>query len=94
MAECYEQMILVSFGSTEDPAMAKTVERPSVSENPGSLGGKQRKETGSQGRNNVPMNRDKDHFTQSGSGHLEIGDRGREKGGTQKFLAVLSQEKE
>jgi hypothetical protein len=91
VAECYEKMILLSSGSTEDPAMVKTVERPSDSESSGNLGNEQRTETGSQGRSKVPANQGKDHVISDDSGHLEAGDSSREKGGTQKFLAVHSQ---
>ncbi|MHA2265005.1 MAG: hypothetical protein ACXAEN_21640 [Candidatus Thorarchaeota archaeon] len=86
MAECYEQMTLVSFGNTKDPAMVKTVERPSASEISGSPRKEQRKETRSQGRNNVPMSQGKDHVTLDGSGHMKAGDGSRDNGGTQEFL--------
>jgi hypothetical protein len=82
VAECYEQMSLVSSESTKDPAMAKTVERPSVSRSSGSLGTIQRKETGSQGRSQAPMNRGKDCDSSDDSGHMRVGDSGRDKGGT------------
>jgi hypothetical protein len=94
VAECCEHMTLLSSGSTKDPAMAKTVEKPSASKHTGNLGTMQRKETRSLGRNNVPMNLGKDHVTSYDLGHMEAGDSSRDKGGTQNFLAVDSQCKE
>jgi IS605 OrfB family transposase len=92
VVECYEQTTL--SGSTKDLAMVSTVKTPSASGESGDPGRMQRTEARRQGRDNVPMKLDKAHVTQSDSGHLEVGDNSREKGGTQKFLAVHSTCKE
>ena len=90
VVECYEQTSLKMCASTEDPAVASTVEAPSVSKISGSLGGTQRKETRCQGRNNVPMILNKAHVNLEDSGLRKTGDSGREQGGTQKFLSEFT----
>ena len=52
---------------------------------------KQRTETGSHRRNDVPVKRGKAHDTSKNLGSLEAGDSGHEEGGTQESLTVHSQ---
>nr|KXH74355.1 MAG: hypothetical protein AM325_12765 [Candidatus Thorarchaeota archaeon SMTZ1-45] len=90
VAECYKQTSLEMCVNTEDPAVASTVEEPSVSEMTGSLGSTQRTETSCKGRNDFPMILDKAHVVSDDSGHLETGDSSREQGETQKFLSEFT----
>ena len=90
VAECCDQTSLEINVSTEDPAVASTVEEPSASKMTGGLGVMQRTETRKQGRNNVPMNLDKARVTSNDSGHLKAGDSSRENSGTQKFLSEFT----
>lgn len=90
VAECYDQTSLEMLASTKDPAMASTVEEPSVSRMTGSLGVCQRIETRCQGRDNIPVNLDKAHVISGDSGHLKTGNSSHEVGGTQKFLAEFT----
>ena len=90
VADCYDQTILESFASSEDPAMVNAVEMPSVSRPTGESGTIQRTEARSHRRNDVPMKKGKtcDSVADYGQGHA--GDSGREKDRTQEFLAVHS----
>ncbi|MCK4485118.1 MAG: hypothetical protein KAU89_09845, partial [Candidatus Thorarchaeota archaeon] len=87
VADCYDQISPEESVSSNDPAMAKTVEISSAATSSGNRSfGKQRTETWHRQRDNVPMRSGKAHDTASGSGLVQVGDSSREKGGTQKFL--------
>lgn len=89
--DCDDQTTLVLSESSEDPAMANTVENPSAAVKT-SFDSKQMqwKEAEYQQRNNAPMMLDKAHVIVSGSGLKQAGDSSREKGGTQKYRGVHS----
>ena len=91
VADCYDQMTLEPSESSEDPAMVNAVETPSAPRTTGESGTVQRIEAGSHPRNDVPVTRGKTHDTVDDSSQIQAGDSGREKGGTQEFLAVHSQ---
>ena len=72
--------------------MVKAVEEPSAIVRTGTHGvQKQRTETRSHRRNYVPVKRGKAHVTLKDSSLSDAGDSSREKGGTQKYLAVHSE---
>jgi len=92
VADCYDQTTLEEFASSKDLAMVKTVEEPSATVNTGAHGvQKQRTEARSHQRNDVPVKKGKAHVTLKDSSLSDAGDSSREKGGTQKFLAIHSQ---
>jgi transposase len=87
VADCDEQTILESYASSEDPAMAKTVEKSTVIAGIGTCDGStQRTEARSRQRDYVSMKSGKAHVNVDDSMHQQTGDSSREKGGTQKFL--------
>ena len=91
MADCYDQTTLEEFASSKDPAMVNAVEEPPATARTGTHGvQKQRTEARSHRRNYVPVKRGKAHVTLKNSSFSDAGDGSREKGGTQKFLAVHS----
>ncbi len=90
MADCHDQTTLESFASSEDPAMVNAVEAPSASRNSGESGTVQRTEARSHLRNDIPMTKGKARDDVDDFGHLQAGDSGHEKGGTQEFLTVHS----
>ncbi len=91
VADCHDQMTLEPSESSEDPAMVNAVETPSAPRTTGESGTVQQTEARSHPRNDVPVTRGKTHDTVDDSSQIQVGDSGREKGGTQKFLAVRSQ---
>ncbi len=91
VAGSYDQTSLVEFARGKDPAMVNAVETPSAITPSGECESRQRIETESHRRNDVPVKRGKAHDALRDSGLSEAGDGGREKGGTQEFLAVHSQ---
>ena len=91
VADCNDQISLVEFVSSKDPAMVNAVEIPSASGTTGESGVMQRTEVRSHRRNDIPMKRGKAWDSVDDSGQKQAGDSGREKGGTQKFLPVHSQ---
>jgi len=87
VADCTDQTILESFASSEDPAMAKTVETSTVIAGTGTCDiSIQRTEARSRQRDYISMKSGKAHANVDGSMHQQTGDSSREKGGTQKFL--------
>ncbi|MHA1958801.1 MAG: RNA-guided endonuclease InsQ/TnpB family protein [Candidatus Thorarchaeota archaeon] len=88
VADCYDQISLEMFVSSEDPAMGKTVEESFASRKLGSFGVKQGKEARCQGRSHVPMNLDEAHVTSTDFCQKKAGDSSRENGRTQKFPAI------
>jgi len=91
VADCYDQTTLEEFASSKDPAMVNAVEEPPATARTGTHGvQKQRTEARSHRRNYVPVKRGKAHVTLKNSSFSDAGDGSREKGGTQKFLAVHS----
>ena len=92
VADPYDQLTLTeSFARSEDPAMVKAVETPTVITPTGECDVTQRTEAGSHRRNDVPVKRGKARDTLKDSGLSEAGDSSREKGGTQESLTVHSQ---
>ena len=92
VADCYDQTTLEEFASSKDPAMVNAVEEPPATVSNGAHGvQKQRTEARSHRRNYVPVKRGKAHVTLKNSSFSDVGDSGREKGGTQKFFTVHSQ---
>ncbi len=86
-ADCYDQISPEESVSSNDPTMANTMEISFAATSSGNRSFvKQRTETWCQQRDNVPVKSGKAHDTASGSGLMQAGDCGREKGGTQKFL--------
>jgi hypothetical protein len=88
VADCYDQTSHVESARSEDPAMVNAVETPSVITSSGECESRQRTETRSLWRNAVPLRRGKACDVLKDPGLLDAGDRSREKGGTQEFLAV------
>ena len=91
VADSYDQTSLVEIARSEDPAMVNAVETPSAITPSGECEEMQRTEAKSHQRNDVPVKRGKARDTLKDSGLSEAGDSSREKGGTQKSLAVHSQ---
>ena len=91
VADSYDQATLESFARSEDPAMVKTVETPSVITPSGECEPMQRNEAGSHQRNDVPVKRGKVCDKVTDSCQEQAGDSSREKGETQKSLIVHSQ---
>ena len=83
--------LLESTAKSKDPAMVNAVETPSAIAPSGECEVKQRTETGSHQRNDVPVKRGKARDTLKDSGLSDAGDSGREKGETQESLTVHSQ---
>jgi len=91
VADSYDQMTLTeSTAKSEDPAMVNAVETPSAITPTGECEVMQRTEAESHQRNDVPVKKGKAHDTLKDSGLLEAGDSSREKGETQRSLAVHS----
>jgi transposase len=87
VVDCDDQTILESFVSSEDPAMAKTVEKSTVIARTGTCDKSiQRTETRSRRRDYISMKLGKAHANVDDSMHQQTGDSSREKGGTQEFL--------
>ena len=91
VADCNDQATLESFARSEDPAMVNAVETPTAIIPSGECESMQRTEAWSHRRNDVHMKRGKARDTLKDSGLSDAGDSSREKGETQKFLAVHSQ---
>ncbi len=97
VADDCARMRLTAFECSEDPAMAKTVEKPSAAGTKGGPGfNQQRQETTCRDGNHVPAVSDKAHAQAMGQVLLSAGDSGREKGETQKrsMLSSLTMEAE
>ena len=91
VADCYDSTSHMKSMSSKDPAMVKAVEKPPATVRTGVHGvQKQRTEARSHRRNYVPVKRGKAHVIVGDSGQRQAGNSSREKGGTQKFLAVHS----
>jgi IS605 OrfB family transposase len=90
VAGSYDQTSLVEFARGKDLAMVSAVETPSAIAPSGECESRQRTETGSHRRNDVPVKRGKAHNILNDSGLSDAGDSGCEKGGTQEFLTVHS----
>ncbi len=90
MADHYDQVTLEFLVSGKDPAMVNAVEEPSAFRTTGESGTVQRTEAGSHPRNDVPVTTGKAHDNPKSLDSSEAGDSSREKGGTQRFLAVHS----
>ena len=85
VADCNDQTSLKEFVSGSDPAMATTVEKPSVAKKSGSLcTTKQWTEAQSRERSNAPMTSGKGHVTEMDSISNLAGDSSHDKRGTQK----------
>ena len=89
MADCYDQMTLESFASSEDPAMVNDVEAPSASRTTGESGLMQWTETRSHPRNDVPMTKGKACDNVDDLGQIQAGDSGHEKGGTHRSVQIF-----
>ncbi|MDF1537559.1 MAG: hypothetical protein P1Q69_01475 [Candidatus Thorarchaeota archaeon] len=87
VADCSDLSSHMKPGNSKDPAMTKTVEKPSAITGYGACDTKmQRTEARSHLRNDIPMRRGKAHGTLKDTNLSDAGDSGHEKGGTQNYL--------
>ncbi|MDF1540327.1 MAG: hypothetical protein P1Q69_15640 [Candidatus Thorarchaeota archaeon] len=88
VVEYNDQISLVEFVSSKNPAMAKTVETPSATTMNGDCSSMmQRTEARPHPRNSIPTKRSEAHATVDYC--LQTGNGCREKGGTQKLSSLL-----
>ncbi|MFQ5832918.1 MAG: zinc ribbon domain-containing protein, partial [Candidatus Thorarchaeota archaeon] len=91
VADYNDQASFVELASSNDPAMAKTVEDPSAVMGSGTHDIEmQRTEIRPRQRSRVSRKSGKARVTESGRDQIQAGDSSREKDGTQKFLPVGS----
>ena len=85
VVDCHDQETLENLVSSTGPAMATTVETPSVVKRTGTFDtSRQGTDAQFQERSNAPMALNKGHVTVDGASRLLIGDNSHDKGGTQK----------